>query len=550
MSDQVVGELHGIKPSQRKMLERTLSRRVPTDAVVTLELMQHLFDISDELHRRVGVLIDRRGHITHVVVGDAQRIYLPDLGRMRGGAARLRGVRFVQTQFGQVGLHRDDLTDLTKLRLDFVVTATRPHRSQINFKGAHLLPGAEKPLHEVSATHPDELVVGDFAEFITALETEYAGASEQKVRKAHPTKNRATLVAVGTKRADVESSALEMRELCATAGVTIVEEVQQVRSSLDPRYLIGRGKLEEIVLGALQHDAEMLIFDRELSPAQVRSIANETDLKVLDRTQLILDIFAQRAHSDDGKLQVELAQMKYSLPRLSEMSTAMSRLTGGIGGRGPGETKLEINRRRAKDRLNELEKRIDDLSGRRGLRRQQRGRKSLPTLAIVGYTNAGKSTLLNALTGSAVLAEDKLFATLDTTTRRLYLPSGVTVLVSDTVGFIRDLPEDLINAFRATLEELADADVLLHLVDASDPERDKKVAAVEGILADMELGKKPMVRVWNKADTLSEVALRALRGRHDIIVSARTGDGLNDLREGLGELFPAQPNAQGSDEAQ
>jgi GTP-binding protein HflX len=300
----------------------------------------------------------------------------------------------------------------------------------------------------------------------------------------------------------------ELRELCRTAGVKVLDVLVQRRPEADPKYLVGRGKLDEILLRAMQLGADVVIFDPDLTPGQARSISDATEMKIIDRTMLILDIFAQHATSRDGKLQVELAQLRYALPRLVEKNTMMSRLTAGpggqagLGGRGPGETKLEINRRRARERIQLLEKRLEALSGDRRLRRQRRTRRDVPIVAICGYTNAGKSTLLNALTEGNALAADKLFATLDPISRRLRFPHEREVVITDTVGFIRDLPVELTRAFRATLEEMEDADLLIHVVDASDPDRDQQIRAVEGILSDLGLGDKQRILVWNKADRL------------------------------------------------
>jgi len=276
--------------------------------------------------------------------------------------------------------------------------------------------------------------------------------------------------------------------------------------------------------------ADLIIFDADLSPSQAIHIADATALKILDRTQLILDIFAQRAQSADGKLQVELAQLKYLYPRLVGRDDSLSRLAGGIGGRGPGETKLEIDRRRVRDRITALERRTATLSAHRAVRRKKRNENGLPVLSIVGYTNAGKSTLLNGLTGSEVLAEDVLFATLDPTSRRLRFPRDREVIVTDTVGFIRDLPEDLVNAFRATLEELHDADLLLHVVDAADPRLEGQIAAVEGILGDLGLLEKPRVLVFNKVDRLPPGQGEALAHQRDgVAVSATARQGFENL---------------------
>jgi GTP-binding protein HflX len=348
-------------------------------------------------------------------------------------------------------------------------------------------------------------------------------------------RERAVLVAVclDRNRPAAESSLHELKELARTAGVEVVEEVLQMRREADPRYLIGHGKLSDLNLASMQKGADVIIFDRDLQPSQARHIGEETSMKVLDRTQLILDIFAQRAQSADGKLQVELAQLKYLMPRLVQSDNSLSRLMGGgIGGRGPGETKLEIDRRRVRDRITQLERRIDQLSKDRKTRRRARERRDLPVISIVGYTNAGKSTLLNALTQSDVLVEDKLFATLDPTSRRLRFPREHEVIITDTVGFIRDLPRDLVAAFRATLEELEDASLLLHVVDASDPAHTAQVEAVEAILHSLELSSTPRLLVWNKTDRLPRAEVETLLHDHGgVAISAKDRRGFDELLE-------------------
>jgi GTP-binding protein HflX len=339
------------------------------------------------------------------------------------------------------------------------------------------------------------------------------------------------LVAVGTHgRAEAESRLAELRDLCATAGLEVADVVLQLRRGLDPRYLIGRGKLQEVVLRSMQQLADVLIFDRDLTPAQARAIADDTSLKIVDRTQLILDIFAQRANSRDGKLQVELAQLRYRLPRLQGKGDSLSRLAGGIGGRGPGETKLEIDRRRVRERIGRLEREIDQLSKVRSVRRQGRRRQALPTLALVGYTNAGKSTLLNALTEGQALTADQLFSTLDPKSRRLRFPEERQVIITDTVGFLRELPRELVAAFRATLEELHEADLLLLVLDAADPEHEQKLAAVEQLLASLGLSAKRRVLCLNKADLLpSFQALALARRLEGLPISAEQRTGLGPL---------------------
>jgi GTPase len=529
MHDQLTGNLAGLKQSELKALERIYRRRVAPEDVVSPELAAYLAQLSAELHRQVGVLIDRRGTITDVMVGDASRITLPDVGRLRGAPGRFRGLRLVHTHLRNEPLTRDDLTDLALLRLDLVAAITvdtggRPGRLFIG----HLFPDgpADRPWRELPP-EPSTAPRTNFAELIAALEAQYGG---RQLAATDQGKDRALLVhvAIGKVRpSQSEARIAELRELCRTAGVRALDVMVQRRPEADPRLLVGRGKLEQICLRAMQLGAEVVIFDRDLTPGQARAISDATELKVLDRTMLILDIFAQHATSRDGKLQVELAQLKYALPRLVEKNTMMSRLTAGpggqagIGGRGPGETKLEINRRRARERINLLDKRLADLADDRRLRRRRRGERGVPIVAIVGYTNAGKSTLLNALTEGeptdgrrrGASAEDKLFATLDPISRRLRFPDEHEVVVTDTVGFIRDLPKDLMAAFGATLEEMAEADLLIHVVDAADPDRDQQIATVEAVLAELGLADTPRILAWNKVDRLDEADAEHL-GHH------------------------------------
>ena len=530
---EVFGNALGLKPSQLHALRRTYRRRVHAEDVVSPELARHLSEVSHEMHRQVGVLLDRKGDVHAVIVGDARKLELPDVGRARAGSHRLRGLRLVHTHLHGEPLTRDDHTDLALLRLDLVAAIEvladgLPGRLHY----AHLLP--ENPAgaiwkDEVAPTVYDlhyEALQGALA-----LEDEFARASAARRTGG---RERALLVGFGDGRgrgrAEAEASLEELRELARTAGVAVVDATLQMRREIDPRYLIGKGKLEDILLRSMQLMADIIVFDWNLSPSQARGIAEATSLKILDRTQLILDIFAQRAQSADGKLQVELAQLKYLYPRLVGRDDSLSRLAGGIGGRGPGETKLEIDRRRVRDRITALERRIESLSANRQVRRKQRNERGLPIISIVGYTNAGKSTLLNALTDSSVVAADVLFATLDPTSRRLRFPRDREVIITDTVGFIRDLPEDLVSAFRATLEELDDADLLLHVVDAADPRLDAQVVAVNGILRDLGLHEKPRLLVFNKADRLPDgQAAAAAHQAGGVAVSASTRDGLEEL---------------------
>jgi GTP-binding protein HflX len=499
-------------------------------SLVSVELARHLCAASFEVGRQVGVLVDRQGHIEHVFVGDAQRIYLPEVGRARAGLGHRRGLRHIHTVLGQnePGLHRDDLTDLQKLRLDAVaVLAMDAQGAPSHLDYAYLSAmgeGAQVHKEHVHSVHALDV---DFLDLLSALREEQGKHDRSHVADG---RLRAALVGVYSQRQDSVARMHELRELAQTAGVVVDEEVVQLRRHVDAKFVLGKGKLEETVLRCLDRGCELLILDHCLSPAQARAIAAMSDLKVIDRTQLILDIFAQHAKTRDGKLQVELAQLKYNLPRLTDLDAGLSRLTGGIGGRGPGETKLEINRRRARDRITRLEREIAGLSAQRSLRRARRQRSQIPVVCIVGYTNAGKSTLMVKLTQADVLVADQLFATLDATSRRLRFPKEREAVLTDTVGFIRELPPDLVRAFRATLEELEGADLLLHVVDASDPERGHKMDCVVGILNDLDLGTIPRLNVLNKADRLEPFVAEAMAKQVDgVAVSAASGENLDAL---------------------
>ncbi len=528
----VFGNTLGLKQSQLHALRRTYRRRVDAAQVISPELARHLAEISRETNRQVGVLLDRKGDVQWVMVGDAHRLELPDVGRARAGSHRLRGLRLVHTHLRGEPLTHDDHTDLALLRLDLVAALeVLPDGLPGKVHLAHLVP--ENPqgalwkddvapsVHELSY---------DAAGGALSLEEEFARASAARRTGG---RERAILVGVGGRgrsRAAAESSLEELRELARTAGVEVIDATLQMRRDPDPRTLIGKGKLEDLLLRSMQKMADVIIFDADLSPSQAIHIAEATSLKILDRTQLILDIFAQRAQSADGKLQVELAQLKYLYPRLVGRDDSLSRLAGGIGGRGPGETKLEIDRRRVRDRITSLERRIEALSADRRVRRKRRGARGLPVVSIVGYTNAGKSTLLNALTDSSVLAEDKLFATLDPTSRRLRFPRDREVIITDTVGFIRDLPPDLVEAFRATLEELSEADLLLQVADASDPRVDVQLEAVDKILGELGLLGTPRLLVLNKVDRLRPgEGLAMAHARDGVAISSLTREGLPEL---------------------
>jgi GTP-binding protein HflX len=482
--------------------------------------------------------VHRSGQVDYVIVGDAGRLNLPDIGRLRAAEGRFRGLRLIHTHVRGEPLSRDDKVDLVRLRLDLVAAIQlAPSGEPRGIVYAHNVPTAATdrsgalPVREVGPL-PLGRVDVDVGALMASLEAEFARLGRARARDVLGKDGRAVLIHVADKLKAhaidrAKESLRELKELARTAGTDVADVVLQARDHIDPKFVMGRGKLDDVIVRAIELGAETLIFDRDLTPAQGAAISKVSDLKVIDRTQLILDIFAQRAESKDGKLQVELAQLKYSLPRLGQKDDALSRLTGGIGGRGPGETKLEIGRRRAKERVTHLTTQLKDLAKQREQRRKQRTRKRVPTVALVGYTNAGKSTLLNTLTGADVLTEDKLFATLDTRSRHVKVGwagyGGREVILTDTVGFIRDLPKDLFAAFRATFEEAGDADLLLHVIDASDPARELHRKTTLELLTELELEGIPRLTVYNKGDLIQPADARALvRGDRDAVVLSAT----------------------------
>ncbi|MGE5786625.1 MAG: GTPase HflX [Myxococcales bacterium] len=505
---QVIGNVTGLSPSALRLLERIYRRRVPLDCIATPELVRSLADASRESKRQVGALVHRSGAVDAVMVGDATSVMLPDVGRLRAAEGRFRALRLVHTHLYHEPLTRDDLTDLTRLRLDLVAAVLlAPDGEPRALTWAYNVPtrGVDDSPYRVEGPMPWGSPQPDFGALILSLEEEFA--RQVRTRQIRARDGRAILIHVSERRAGgtrrAEAQLVELESLANTAGVAVADRVVQLREHLDPRFVVGRGKLEQIVLRAIELDAETLVFDCNLTPSQVNGISGHTDLRVIDRTQLILDIFAQRAESKDGKLQVELAQLRYALPRLDLRDDALSRLTGGIGGRGPGETKLEIGRRRARERVQRLEKELRQLEKQRGQRRRSRNRNDVKVVALVGYTNAGKSTLMNALTQAGVLAENKLFATLDTRARQLTLPDATRIVLTDTVGFVRDMPRDLFAAFRATFEEAAEADLLLEVVDVSDPDFIEHRRATASLLEELGRADAPRIVVFNKTDRLA-----------------------------------------------
>jgi GTPase len=531
---------------------------------VTPEFARQLSELSHEVRRQIGVLIDRKGHIEYVMVGDNRGIQLPDFKRVRVASGRFRGLRCVHTHLRGEQLTQDDLTDLALLRLDLMAAIDVDSSNGLPglVYAAHLLPlhagelenTSTPDLYSFLAPRMASQLDMDFLALIESLEEEMA-RNRRAARRAE-VRDRTILVGVATgPLVDAEESMEELAELAASAGVVVQDKIIQRRSAIDPRTVLGKGKIDELLIRSLQLGADMLVFDSELSPAQVRSLSESTDLKIIDRSQLILDIFAQRAQSKEGKIQVELAQLKYLLPRLiAGQDSAFSRLAGGIGGRGPGETKLETDRRRVRDRINRLEKEIEEQRQRRQERRKARSRQGLSVISIVGYTNAGKSTLLNALTKSDVHAEQRMFATLDPTSRRLRLPREQEVIINDTVGFIRALPPDLLSAFRATLEEISGSSLLIHAVDISNPRWHQQILSVKRILADLKLAEIPTILALNKSDLVELERLEILvkqaqsEATEVVAISAIRQATLTPLLDKAGAILARNLAAQSLDE--
>ena len=512
---KVWGNTRGLKSNQLRRLENLYRRRISPEFLISAELARDIGLLSQEIQRQIGLLVNRAGKVAYVLVGDTQGIFIPELSEYRLNPGRLRGVRCIHTHLRAEPLNQDDLTDLAMLRLDAMAAITlnsEGHPRKIHW--AHILPGRDlnRPPYQIREDLlPHQLAVG-CTETILALEREMIQVGART--KASAGVERALLFSVTTSpRKTALDSMAELKELCRSGAIEVADAILQVRKQIDPRTLMGHGKLMELAMQAMQLDVTMVIFDQELNASQIKSITDQIELKVIDRTQLILDIFAQRARSREGKLQVELAQLRYLLPRLVTKNTAMSRLTGGIGGRGPGETKLEINRRRVRDRINYLEKALVQVQKHRKQQRHKREQRGVPIISIIGYTNAGKSTLLNTLTHSEVLSESRLFATLDPSSRRLRFPRDIEVLITDTVGFIKNLPKDLMIAFRATLEELENADLLLHVIDISNPRYTEQIRAVETILDELSLTQIPQVRALNKMDLVPDADLELLAKR-------------------------------------
>ena len=543
------GELKNIKKSVLESLEGLYELAVPAGQLVTREIAELMLSVTAELQREVAVYINRQGKVLQVSVGDDATVDLPEI-RQRKSENRLSGVRCVHTHpSSDTRLSAPDLSSLRSMRFD-VMAAIGMKDGRI-YGSMAFLSGelTESGGYVVHGTK--ELPIGDLNRYnlmhlVTAINKEMG---RNQLKETEKRQERAILAGVDYNASpggwSIEDSLMELKGLAETAGAQVAGKVIQRKAKPDNAFFLGRGKVDEIGMLAQNVEADLLIVDDEISPSQQRNLEMSTGLRVVDRTALILDIFAQRARSAAGKLQVELAQLRYNLPRLGGQGLVLSRQGGGIGTRGPGETKLEMDRRRIHGRIHDLEERIAKLKNQRQLHRAQRKNSRIPTAALVGYTNAGKSTLLNALAaGDEVLAEDKLFATLDPTTRLVELDEKQELLLTDTVGFIQKLPHTLVSAFQATLEETVEADLLLHVVDASDANYELQIKAVMEVLSEIGAQDKPSVFVFNKADKLPEaerdneyIAARMLQGRDGVVISAKDEQGLKMLREKIKGFF-------------
>lgn len=561
----------GLKKSEIRQLNRLLTQRIPADKILTIELADSVAELSNSIGQPVSLVVNRRGQVVNVTVGQPSDVNMPELRGVRVGPGRLCGHRIIHTHLAKVnagdekngvGPNKESLQCLARNRLDLLAqievnpqgTFSRSRGEQAKMADvihiAHLLPGRDsegkiwKLLEPETARRAQE---ESFEALIGALEDEF-----RKVAPGLPVaegEERAVLVGLvsdGENSWQVEDDLDELAQLARTAGATICERLTQTRPQPDPRYFLGSGKVQELALMVQEMGANLVIVDQELTANQQRTLEEVVGVKVIDRTELILDIFAQRAQTREGKLQVELAQLKYLLPRLIGKGLTLSRLGGGIATRGPGETKLEIDRRRIRERINALEKETERIRSHRDTQRRRRNDDNLPVVSLTGYTNSGKSTLLNALTKSNVNVEDKLFATLDPTTRRTTLPDHSPVLLTDTVGFIKKLPTSLVAAFRATLEEVAVADVLIHVVDASHPNVSEHIASVYDVLSELGAVDKPLITVLNKADIVRKEDLKYLVAQvpNPVIVSATKRVGLGSLlttiQEVLQEVCPTR----------
>ena len=545
----VVGELDNIKKGIIQELDSLYDYEVPASQLVTAELAEKMLDITGQLGREVAVYISRQGKIMQVSVGDNATVDLPEI-RQRTSASRLSGIRCVHTHpSSDTRLSNPDISSLRSMKFDVMAAIGIKDDGRI-YGSLGFLSGEQSEdgtyiVHGTKELPLSQLNKLDLVQLVMSINKELG---KHQLKDTEEKQEKAILDGVGFSGVNSrwdwspEESLEELERLAETAGALTVARVLQKKDKPDNAFFLGKGKIDEIAMEAQNLEADLLIIDDEISPSQQRNLEMATGLKVIDRTALILDIFAQRARSSAGKLQVELAQLRYNLPRIGGQGLVLSRLGGGIGTRGPGETKLEMDRRRIRGRIHDLEEQLDKLQKQRKVQRSQRKENRLPMAALVGYTNAGKSTLLNALSDADVLAEDKLFATLDPTTRLVDITDKQQILLTDTVGFIQKLPHTLVKAFQATLEETIESDLLIHVVDASNENYELQIKAVMEVLREIGAQDKPSLFVFNKADCLPHEdtgfdKLRMLQGREGVFISAKSQQGLTELKDKINEFF-------------
>ncbi len=536
--------MQGLNHLIKRRLLNLYTKRVQPAQIISFDLAKQIMDLSKEISRQVGLIINRRGIIEYVIVGDNHGIAIPPLTTERVGRARFRGVRFIHTHLNGEFLSKEDLNDLALLQLDLVASISeRCGERYYAIHMGHLVPeNREGKTWDFMEPQPIEDLDVDFTGFITDLENEFV---KERGRFYTVSKgiDQCLLVCVVLPRREknVGDRIAEMKDLCHSAGISVLDTIVQRPKELHPKYLIGKGKIEEIVIKCQQIGVGLLVFDEGLTPGQINNISELTELKVIDRNQLILDIFARKANTREAMIQVELAQLQYILPRLAGKNTAFSRLTGGIGGRGPGETKLEVDKRRIRDKIAFLEKKLMEIRKIREKKRERRRYSHLPIVSIVGYTNSGKSTLMNLFTKSAVEVENKPFSTLNPVTRIIKYPERKEIIMTDTVGFINELPQVLFKAFVATLEELEDAHLLLHLVDISAPDFEEKILAVEDILKILNLGHKKRITVFNKIDKVERTILANIEKRYEAVsISCLEKEGIERLISTIESLLTVE----------
>ena len=526
MANKVNGNLTGIKNTIIERIKAIYEIEMDQSEFASIELINALSTLTGEIDREISVYIARNGSIVDVSVGDSSKVSLPNMRLVRN-EDRLCGVRCIHTHpNGDGRLSGVDIGTLRSSKLDCMAAL-----GVLDGKPTQLYAAYLGEMNEETDAY-DALIYGPLRPLKLpqrALIAEIFNSDDRfrSVTKAVEDAESERAILVGMENSEGYDTLEELGELARTAGAVVLNKIYTRRRAIDNATYIGSGKAEELALMRSELEADLFIFDDELSAIQLRSLEEILGARVIDRTTLILDIFAARATSREGKLQVELAQMRYRLPRLLGQGQVLSRLGGGIGTRGPGEKKLEIDRRRIRRRIYELETELAEIEKQRELRRESRKANRIPLVALVGYTNAGKSTLLNRLTSSTVLAEDMLFATLDPVVRQVTLPGGTEALISDTVGFINKLPHDLVKAFRSTLEEVSSSDLILHVIDFSSPYHEKQMQVVDDVLASLNAADIPTVLVFNKIDRAEEPAPAA--SEHRLCISAKHGTGIDAL---------------------